>query len=51
MLVLEHVSKSFGAVRALDDASIELYAGEAHALVACATHVLCKRERFLIDGN
>lgn len=33
VLVLEHVSKSFGAVRALDDASLELYAGEAHALV------------------
>jgi rhamnose transport system ATP-binding protein len=33
MLVLEHVTKSFGAVQALVDGSIELYAGEAHALV------------------
>jgi rhamnose transport system ATP-binding protein len=33
VLVLEHVSKSFGAVQALEDVSLELYAGEAHALV------------------
>jgi len=33
VLVLEHVVKSFGAVHALSDGSIELYPGEAHALV------------------
>ena len=33
LLVLEHASKSFGAVQALEDAHIELYAGEAHGLV------------------
>jgi rhamnose transport system ATP-binding protein len=33
VLSLEHVTKSFGAVRAVIDASIELRAGEAHALV------------------
>jgi rhamnose transport system ATP-binding protein len=33
VLVLEHAAKSFGAVHALVDGSIELYAGEAHALV------------------
>ena len=33
LLVLEHVAKSFGAVRALSDGSIELHPGEAHALV------------------
>jgi rhamnose transport system ATP-binding protein len=33
VLSLEEVSKSFGAVRALEDASLELYRGEAHALV------------------
>jgi rhamnose transport system ATP-binding protein len=33
VLVLEGASKSFGSVRALEDASIELHAGEAHALV------------------
>jgi rhamnose transport system ATP-binding protein len=33
MLSLLHAAKSFGAVQALTDASIELYAGEAHALV------------------
>jgi rhamnose transport system ATP-binding protein len=33
VLVLEQVSKSFGAVHALEDASLELYPGEAHALV------------------
>ncbi|WP_214324592.1 sugar ABC transporter ATP-binding protein [Nonomuraea sediminis] len=31
-LALAHVSKSFGAVRALRDVSLELFAGEAHAL-------------------
>ena len=31
-LALSHVSKSFGAVRALRDVSLELFAGEAHAL-------------------
>jgi rhamnose transport system ATP-binding protein len=33
LLVLQHVTKSFGAVHALSDGSIELHAGEAHALV------------------
>lgn len=33
LLVLQHASKSFGAVRALEDASLELYPGETHALV------------------
>ncbi len=33
LLVLEHVTKSFGAVHALSDGSIELHSGEAHALV------------------
>ncbi len=33
MLVLDHVTKSFGAVHALSDGSIKLYAGEAHGLV------------------
>jgi len=33
VLVLDHVSKSFGAVRALVDASLELYPGETHGLV------------------
>ena len=33
MLRLEHADKSFGAVRALEDVHIELYAGEAHGLV------------------
>ena len=33
VLVLEHAEKSFGAVRALIDGSIELRAGEVHALV------------------
>jgi rhamnose transport system ATP-binding protein len=33
VLVLEGASKSFGSVRALQDASIELHAGEAHGLV------------------
>jgi rhamnose transport system ATP-binding protein len=32
-LVLEKAQKSFGPVRALDDGSITLYPGEAHALV------------------
>jgi rhamnose transport system ATP-binding protein len=32
VLALEGVSKSFGAVRALRDVSLRLYAGEAHAL-------------------
>ena len=32
-LVLDQATKSFGAVRALEDGSIELYAGEVHALV------------------
>jgi rhamnose transport system ATP-binding protein len=32
VLALEGVSKSFGAVRALRDVSLQLYAGEAHAL-------------------
>jgi rhamnose transport system ATP-binding protein len=33
VLSLRHAAKSFGAVQALTDASIDLYAGEAHALV------------------
>jgi rhamnose transport system ATP-binding protein len=33
ILVLRHAVKSFGAVQALVDGSIELYSGEAHALV------------------
>jgi rhamnose transport system ATP-binding protein len=33
LLVLEHATKFFGAVRALEDGEIELYAGETHALV------------------
>ena len=33
MLVLEGVSKSFGAVAALRDVRLELRGGEAHALV------------------
>ncbi|MFJ3696279.1 sugar ABC transporter ATP-binding protein [Streptomyces sp. NPDC090052] len=32
VLALEDVSKSFGAVRALQDVSLHLFAGEAHAL-------------------
>ena len=32
VLALEGVSKSFGAVRALQDVALQLYAGEAHAL-------------------
>ena len=33
VLSLEHASKSFGAVKALVDASLELYRGETHGLV------------------
>ena len=33
LLVVEHATKSFGAVRALNDVSIELVRGEAHALL------------------
>jgi rhamnose transport system ATP-binding protein len=33
ILALDHASKSFGAINALQDVSIALYAGEAHALV------------------
>jgi rhamnose transport system ATP-binding protein len=33
LLALEHATKSFGAVQALGDASIELWRGEAHALL------------------
>jgi rhamnose transport system ATP-binding protein len=33
LLELVHATKSFGAVRALEDGSVRLYAGEAHALV------------------
>lgn len=33
LLVVEHASKSFGAVHALNDVSLELYRGEAHALL------------------
>ena len=63
MLVLEHADKSFGAVRALEDAHIELYAGEAHALVGengAGKSTLVKilagvhrpdRGRLLLDGE
>jgi len=33
ILSLEHASKAFGAIRALEDVSIDLNAGEVHALV------------------
>ncbi|HEX4520516.1 MAG TPA: sugar ABC transporter ATP-binding protein [Gaiellaceae bacterium] len=33
VLSLQHASKSFGAIHALEDVSIDLYPGEAHALV------------------
>jgi rhamnose transport system ATP-binding protein len=33
LLELVHATKSFGAVKALEDGSVRLYAGEAHALV------------------
>jgi rhamnose transport system ATP-binding protein len=33
LLVVDHVTKSFGAVQALTDGYLELYAGEAHALL------------------
>ncbi len=33
VLSLEHVAKAFGSIQALDDVSIDLHAGEAHALV------------------
>jgi len=33
LLVLEHATKAFGAVHALEDGSVELYPGEVHALV------------------
>src|ERR1700680_3756973 len=33
VLVLEHAAKRFGEVRALEDGSITLYPGEAHALL------------------
>ena len=33
ILSLEHASKAFGAIRALDDVSIALHRGEVHALV------------------
>jgi len=33
LLALEHVQKSFGAVHALEDGSLELYGGEIHGLV------------------
>jgi rhamnose transport system ATP-binding protein len=32
-LSLRHAKKSFGAIQALDDASLDLFAGEVHALV------------------
>lgn len=34
VLSLKDVSKSFGAVRALRDVSLELFPGEVHALAA-----------------
>lgn len=33
LLALRHAAKSFGAVRAVTDGSVELYGGEAHALL------------------
>jgi rhamnose transport system ATP-binding protein len=33
LLVLEHATKSFGSVKALEDGSVALHAGEAHALI------------------
>jgi rhamnose transport system ATP-binding protein len=33
LLTLQHAAKAFGAVQAVADASIDLYAGEAHALL------------------
>jgi rhamnose transport system ATP-binding protein len=33
ILSLQHASKAFGAIRALEDVSIDLHGGEAHALV------------------
>src|SRR5664279_2466729 len=33
VLVLAHATKTFGSVRALEDGSITLYPGEAHALL------------------
>jgi rhamnose transport system ATP-binding protein len=33
LLELVHATKSFGAVKDLEDGSVRLYAGEAHALV------------------
>ena len=33
VLSLQHVTKTFGAIRALEDVSIDLYPGEAHGLV------------------
>ncbi len=63
ILVLEHADKSFGAVKALEDAHIELYAGEAHALVGengAGKSTLVKilagvhrpdRGRLLLDGE
>ena len=33
MLTLRHAAKAFGAVRAVTDASLDLFGGEAHALV------------------
>jgi ABC-type sugar transport system ATPase subunit len=33
LLSMEHISKSFPGVHALDDVSLEVYAGEVHALV------------------
>ena len=33
LLVLEHATKSFGSVQALEDGSVELQAGQAHALI------------------
>jgi rhamnose transport system ATP-binding protein len=63
ILVLEHADKSFGAVKALEDAHIELYGGEAHALVGengAGKSTLVKilagvhrpdRGRLLLDGE
>lgn len=33
LLQMEHISKNFGATRALDDVSFDLQQGEVHALI------------------
>ena len=33
LLFMDHISKSFPGVKALDDVNIDIYPGEVHALV------------------